>query len=294
MITKLTSIVPAGVQGLELARYIDRAWPMLGKARAAKLIKQKQVKRNGQRPEGDCRLQAGDEIVLYVDGGYDTSLKILFDDGFLMAFYKPQGLAVDVDAEGIGEDTALMRLQLVNPDARLVHRLDTGTGGVMLAALCKKAEDMLLSLFRQHLLIKTYLACVCGRMEKPDARLTGFLLKDEARARVRVLAQKAPGALSIETIYSLIETIQEKGETVSWLRVQIPTGRTHQIRAHMASIGHPLVGDDKYGRREINRALNAKEPRLWCKSIEIMPSQEAGAYAGMRFEAPAEEIKWDS
>ncbi len=293
MIAKLTSIVPAAAQGLELSRYIDRAWPMLGKARAAKLIRQKQVKLNGKRVQADCRLKAEDEIVLYVDGGYDTSLRILFDDGFIAAFYKPQGLPVDVDAQDVGEDTALMRLRLVKPDVRLVHRLDAGTGGVMLAALCPEAEKLLLELFRLHLLSKTYLACVCGKLEKPGDRLTGFLLKDEAQAKVRVVQQKAPDALGIETIYTLVETRQERGETVSWLKVEIPTGRTHQIRAHMASIGHPLVGDDKYGRREVNRALNAREPRLYCKSIEILPSREAGTYGGMRFEAPAEEIKWD-
>ena len=140
MITKLESIVPDTVQALTVKEYILRAWPMLGAKKVNALIRDRQVKINEARASGTDELQAGDRITAYLEGQYDGSLKIIAQDSDLLAFVKPRGLPTDRDEFGVGEDTVLTRLQSIHPDARLVHRLDAGTGGLMLAAIGEQAE----------------------------------------------------------------------------------------------------------------------------------------------------------
>lgn len=284
MITKLTSIIPDSVNALPVETYITRAWPYAGKNRVRELLNKKQVRVNGEKVTADASVRAGDELTVYYDGRYDFSLEFLFDDGCVMAFVKPEGLPVDTDENGVGEDTVLSRLKRTYPNARLVHRLDTGTGGLMLAANNEKTEALLTEAFKEHLLTKQYEALVWGKMPMRHERLTGFLEKDAKTSRVRITGKKTADTKDIETIYTVLEELEIKGHDVSRLAVEIPTGRTHQIRAHMAHVGHPLVGDDKYGDRTLNKLTNAKDPVLKCVKITMSGDERLGIYAGKRFD----------
>ncbi len=283
MTSRFESKVPSGVSRMSAAEYIARAWPLLGKQRVNRLADARQLKINGERAGGGASVSGGDELLFYLDGTYDTSLKIIFDDGGLMVFIKPRGLPTDADDRGIGEDTALTRLKKLNPDARLVHRLDAGTEGVMLAAANDETETLLNALFSRHLLTKQYSATVIGLMPQPRDELKAFLTKDAKNSLVSVSGKKRPGALEIVTSYIVKNSFSERGVDLSRLNIFIPTGRTHQIRAHLSFIGHPLLGDDKYGNRLINRRLGASETDLSCCEISFPELPEAGKYAGMRF-----------
>ena len=283
MITKLTSKVPESAGEITAEKYIMRAWPLLGKNRAEGLFKARQVKANGARIERTAILKAGDELCAYLEGEYDFSLPILFRENGIIAVNKPSGLPVDIDGDGIGEDTVLSRLKKTSPDARLVHRLDTDTSGVLLAAEDEKTEAYLTGLFKNHLLVKQYSCTVIGAMPRKHETLKGFLIKDSDKATVRIVPAKIKNALEIETIYTVKTTKTLNGYTLSNLLVEIPTGRTHQIRAQLAHIGHPLLGDDKYGDRRANKALNATKTNLTCESITVKNTEEAGAYAGYAF-----------
>ena len=283
MLTKLESSVPGGVNGMRVATYLDRAYPMLGRVRINKLLSARQVKLNGERAGGEALVSSGDTIVCYLEGKYDLMLRIIYSDAHMLCFAKPAGLPVDKDDMGIGEDTVLSRLKLINPDARLVHRLDTGTAGVMLAALDEDAEKELVRLFREHLVEKHYSATVTGRMPEKHGTIRGYITKDAKQSRVKAVSAYSSGALEAETRYSVRKEYKQQGILLSVLDITIPTGRTHQIRAQLSSIGHPLLGDDKYGDRDINRRLNKTETDLTSEKIIIRDCEAAGRYRGLSF-----------
>lgn len=287
MINKLISTVPDSVKELPAAVYLDRSFPLLGKNRIRELIRTRQLRINGERCGEGAVVRGGDEVCLYAEGVSDRTIRILYDDGNILSFIKPAGIPVDTDGDGIGEDTVLSRLRSSYPTVRLVHRLDTGTDGVMLAALNDNAEKELTGLFRNHGLVKLYSACVLGSMPKKHEELRAFLVKDSAASKVHVTGKRQPGALEIETIYTVRKEVTVKGQTLSYLTVEIPTGRTHQIRAHLSHIGHPLLGDDKYGDRDLNKKLKAAKMQLTCCEIRVKPGR--GVYSGFVFALPEEK-----
>ena len=287
----ILSVVPETAPEMTVSRYIARAWPLVPAFAVREAFKKRDVKVNGTRVNADARVTAGDEVCVYLPDKFAPGgLKTVFADENLIAFIKPCGLPVDADADGIGEDTALSRLQKAYPGAKLAHRLDAGTGGVMLASRSAFAEKALLQAFSDHKIEKKYMALALGRMPKKEDTLLAFLEKDADSARVRVSEKGVANAKEIETRYRVTREYTVKGITLSELEVSIPTGRTHQIRAHLSYVDHPLAGDDKYGNRAVNKSLGATEPCLWCRSLEICGALGLEAYDGMRFRAP--EWKW--
>ena len=281
----IRSVVPDAAPEMTVARYISRAWPLLPAYAARDAFKKRDVKVNGERADANRLVRAGDEVRAYIpDSLAPEPLSVAFADGFLIAFVKPCGLPVDADADGIGEDTALNRLRALFPDARLAHRLDAGTGGIMLAAANGDAEERLKRAFSDHKIEKRYAALALGRMPRRQDTLTAYLEKDARSATVTVRPRAGGGAKPIETQYRVTEERTVRGVTLSELDVRIPTGRTHQIRAHLAYIDHPLAGDDKYGNRAVNRQLGLTEPCLWCRSLEIRGAPGLETYDGMRFQ----------
>jgi 23S rRNA pseudouridine955/2504/2580 synthase len=187
-------------------------------------------------------------------------------------------LPVDVDRDGIGADTLLTRLRAHNPDAELLHRLDAQTGGILLAALNADALERGLLAFKEHALRKTYRAVALGRFERDAGELNDYLVKDAGSATVRVLKRPEPGAKPIATRYRVLSDL---GDGRSLVELEPVTGRTHQLRAHMAFFGHPLLGDDKYG----DRSQKARGLYLCCREIEILDGP-LSEYAGQKFTAP--------
>ncbi len=280
----LHSVVPEKIDGMKISRYIERAWPLIPGFAVRAALKKRDVRINGERASGDAAVYSGDEIKVFIDKKYeDFSLEILYIDQNLMAFVKPKGLPVDVDQDGIGEDTALSRLKRVHPDARLVHRLDAGTGGVMLAAVNEVCEEALLKAFKEHTVKKHYCALIKGIPSKEYRFMTAYHMKNAREAAVRVTDQEIPGSRKIETAYRVVSKQNVLGEWLTEADIEITTGRTHQIRAHMAHIGHPLVGDDKYGDRELMKKLHVSDVCLWCSSIGIVRLNGFLQYEGLTF-----------
>ena len=162
--------------------------------------------------------------------------------------------------------------------AYLVNRLDHFTGGVMPIALTESMRDELISAFAEHKVEKTYICQVKGVPEKPRARLTNYAIKSPGESLVRVYDSPRPGALTMILTYDVIEP----GD-VSRLSIGLETGRTHQIRAQLSHIGHPVLGDDKYGDRAFNKRHGAAYQRLWCENLRFT----TGDYANQSFSSPA-------
>ncbi len=275
-------MIPDSVQPIALEKYVRRAWPMLPNHAVRDLMKKRDVKRGGQRLGAEDVVLGGDELVLYLPDKFNpVPAQFVFDDGRLLAAVKPQGLPVDVDQDGIGADTLLSRIQAVYPSAQLCHRLDAATGGLVLAAADEGICEQALQVFKDHALHKRYLALAKGGFAKREGVLKAWLVKDAKRSTVRVVHREEKNAKPIETRYRVID--EKNG--VARVELEPVTGRTHQLRAHMADFGHPLLGDDKYG----DRALNKRSPGglcLWCAGLKLNRDCALADYRGKAFESP--------
>ena len=273
-------IVPQTVPAMPLDRYLRRAWPLLPSHALRELEKRRDVKRDGKRIGAKDAVRGGDRLAIYLpDALLLPDAELLYRDDRLAAVYKPQGLPVDADQDGVGADTLRNRLLRVFPDARLLHRLDAAAGGVVLVALDEETERQGRLTFQRHALSKRYLAVAKGGFDFAEAVERAYLVKDAKRAAVRVTSRPSPSAKPIETRVELVD----ETDGLARLYLEPVTGRTHQLRAHLAFLGHPLLGDDLYG----DRALNAAHPgrlRLFCQSMTLAKDAPLEAYRGRTFQ----------
>ena len=275
--------VPASLRVENLQRYLKRAWPLLPGHVLRELMKKKDVRVNGVKCGKDDAVHGGDLLEIYADNRhFEIPAEVIFDDGHLLAAVKPQGLPSLPDADGVGADTMEARMRRIHPEARLCHRLDAATGGVLLAALDDETYEQAFAAFKEHSVRKTYRALLCARPPKDDMTLKAYLVKDAKRATVRVTDKPCPGAREIVTRLRVRGAVGDCWDA----ELEPVTGRTHQLRAHMAHIGCPILGDDKYGNRERNRRLGFMGKLcLWCERMEIPEGSPLKAHVGCVFQA---------
>lgn len=280
--------VPAGVPEMPLERYMKRAWPLIPGRVLRDALKKKDVRINGARSGADATVRGEDALAIYLDDKWlQPEPEILFSDDRLIVAVKPQGLPADVDRDGVGADTLLNRLRRNWPEARLCHRLDAATGGIVLAAADGAVLEQALEAFRDHAgLKKTYRALALNRFDRTGGTLDAWLVKDARRGEVRVTHRAAPGAKPIRTRYRVLREVKPGLYEVL---LEPVTGRTHQLRAHMADFGHPLLGDDRYGDRAANRTHQCARLCLWHESLTVSDDSPLLDYRGMAFEAQAPE-----
>lgn len=227
-----------------------------------KLIRQKDVKINGERTNKDVAVAKGDEISVYTTAYDNRAENILFEDENVLAAVKPKGIT--------SEDFYDL-IKKTHPTAFFVHRLDRNTDGIMLFALNQTANNELLKGFKNRTFKKYYSARVYGTFDKKEGTLEAYLLKDEKKSEVKIFDEPKKGAVKIITRY---EVLSEDGET-SLLNVELVTGKTHQIRAHLAHVGHPLIGDGKYGYKSINDRFKEKTQSLTAYKTELRFGKES-------------------
>ena len=222
-------------------------------AAVMKILRKKDVKINGKRDSSDEKTSVGDEIVVYYSAP-ERKVKELYKCDDLLAAYKPKGIT--------SEDFFAL-VKSVYPSAFFTHRLDRNTDGIMLFALNQTAYEELLRGFKNRTFDKYYTAEVYGKPPEQKDELTAYLKKDEQKSLVRISPVPKDGYEKIVTGY---EIISSTGET-SVLKVKLITGKTHQIRAHLAFLGYPIIGDGKYGDNAINKRFGDKYQRLTSSEI---------------------------
>lgn len=242
----------------------------LGYYRIQKIIKSKSVKINGIRVGTDMNVSAGDVVYVYLADREKDSVEVVYRDDNILVVNKNAGIEV----QGEGSLTERINNILTDTTAVPVHRLDRNTMGLVVFALNKTAENELLASFKERDIDKTYTCVVVGAPQKPNAKLKAFLFKDAKKSLVYVSDTPKKGYLPIETHYSLLKKLGE----LSLLEVKLVTGRTHQIRAHLAHIRLPILGDGKYGINKINRRYRVKTQLLCCTKITFHFQQGALKY----------------
>lgn len=194
--------------------------------------------------------------------------EILFEDNHLLVAVKPKNVPVMSDESGDMDFQQSLKQWLKEKYNKpgeawlgIVHRLDRPVGGVMVFAKTSKAAARLSAQFRERSVQKQYLAVVRGVPEKLNGKLRDFLVKDELTRRVFITKADEPRALEALLSYR----VEESREDMSLLSITLETGRPHQIRVQLANMGHPVVGDAKYGN--INEAKIGIA--LWCLAMEV-------------------------
>ena len=240
-----------------------------------KVFRKKNVKVNGKRVNEDYILKESDFIQIYLPKDFgnlsetkeikptNITFNVLYEDENILAVYKPQGLLVVEDQnEKVNtlSNQILVYLQSKNEYSPLnkgftpapVHRIDRNTSGIVLIAKNMLASQELTRMFKERTnIVKSYQALVKGTINK-EGVINKNLIKDENNSLVKVCSPNE--GMKAITIYKPIEVIND----YTLLSLVIKTGRTHQIRVHMSSIGHPLIGDAKYGDFELNRLFKKK------------------------------------
>lgn len=271
-----------------------------------KLFRKNKVKLNGKRVKENQMLEVGDSLQLYVDKP-DTAeaperqqfktagkIDIIYEDENILIADKPAGLLTHPDKPGDTDtliDRALYHIGRKNETAEsqtfspaVCNRLDRNTGGIVIIAKNYKTLKAVNHSIRERWLRKLYLCVVAGTLDK-SGEIRGYLKKDQELNKVSITEEDPGEGKEIHTNYRTLrvsQTISELGKQFSLLEVELITGRSHQIRAHFASLGHPIIGDMKYGEKAANdyfrKKYNLRHQYLHAYSISFEKVHEDIAY----------------
>jgi 23S rRNA pseudouridine955/2504/2580 synthase len=272
--------VTADEAGQRIDNFLMRHFKSVPRSRVYRLLRKGEVRVNRKRVDAEYRIQEGDEVRLppvRIDTGDEprqpsSSLlelierAVIFQDKHLLVIDKPAGVAVHGGSGMSFGVIEALRASRPRETLELVHRLDRDTSGCLLVARDRATLTALHALIRNGGMQKTYLALVAGSWQLGTKRVDAPLATDNRQHGERHVRVAAAGKDSV----SVFKPVQFFGPLATLMEVDIPTGRTHQIRVHASFAGHPLLGDDKYGDRDRNaelRHLGLKRTFLHAQSV---------------------------
>lgn len=284
-----------------LAKFLNQA----PKSFLYKMMRKKNIVLNGKKCTGNEKLKQGDSIKLFFSdetiekfsaGTYAipkkekiNMLPIIYEDEQVLLMNKPVGVlsqkakdsdvsAVEILINYLMETDQLSKEQFRTFHPSICNRLDRNTSGILVAGKTLPALQEMNRFFKERTIAKYYRCLVKGRVIKSEDYIKGYLVKDQKTNKVSITKKKTEEGVPIETEYCVIQSNDE----VSLLEVHLITGKTHQIRAHLASIGHPIIGDYKYGDKQINemyrQAYGLKSQLLHAYRLEMPSSNGSLAY----------------
>ena len=269
-----------------LDKFITKICPTLPTSLLYKYIRLKRVKVNGKRSEISYKLNEGDVVSLYINDEFflnsapdiisnNKSINIVYEDENILLVDKPSGLVVHEDDRG-SNDTLISRIisYLCNKGEydpgkensfapALCNRIDRNTSGIVIAAKNAETLRIINEKIKTREIKKYYLCLIMGCPAKKEDKLISYLLKDENKKQVTIYNNPVKNSKTIITKYKILK----KFDGYSLAEVELETGRTHQIRAHFAHIGHPLLGDGKYGDYALNRKIKLSTQALYSYKL---------------------------
>jgi len=291
-------IINKNDSGQRIDKLITKLFPQLPQSMLYKSLRKDCVKVNNKHvKDGAFRVSEGDVLKLYIKDEFleipdpDTAfmkieprLSIVYEDDNILLCDKKQGMCVHADDEG-STDTLIEHIKSYlwrkgeyNPEDEntfcpsLCNRIDRNTGGIVIAAKNAETLRIMNQKIKDRELQKKYLCLVYGHLPKKSGRLSGYIFKDEKKKQVFVYDEPKKGALSYSTLYKVIREYPGYSE----VEAELETGRTHQIRAGFAHIGHPLLGDGKYGTNEINRNFPYYGQALYSYKLKFTFKTDGG------------------
>lgn len=253
----------------KLQTFLTHNFPSLSTSLFHKTLRKKDIKINNVRVNENVILSTSDNVKLYISDDIlfpnsNKIINIIYEDENIVIANKPVGIEV----VGVNLSlTALLKEQLNLSFLEPCHRLDRNTTGLILFAKNSRSLDILLNKFRNHEIEKHYLATVYGIPDAKKQTLKAYLFKDNKKSLVYISDVPKKGYVPIITKYTVLNTNNAKN--CSLLDIELLTGKTHQIRAHLAHIGHPIIGDGKYGKNEINKKFGFKTQKLCSYKLKF-------------------------
>lgn len=253
----------------KLQTFLTFNFPSLSTSLFHKTLRKKDIKINDVRVNENVILSTGDNVKLYISDDIlfpnsNKIINIIYEDENIVIANKPVGIEVVSANLSL---TALLKKQLNLSFLEPCHRLDRNTKGLVLFAKNSKSLDILLNKFKNHEIEKHYLATVYGIPDAKKQTLKSYLFKDNKKSLVYISDVPKKGYVPIITKYTVLNTNNAKN--CSLLDIELLTGKTHQIRAHLAHIGHPIIGDGKYGKNEINKKFGFKTQKLCSYKLKF-------------------------
>lgn len=290
-----TVVINGNDSGQRLDKFLGKYCVNMPQSLMYKAIRKKRIKVNGKKSEISYRLNEGDVVDMYINDEFfeeqeynstyrtlEPKLDIVYEDDNILLMDKPVGLIVhDDDTEKVNTLLNHMKAYLYrkgeyNPDDEntfapsLCNRIDRNTGGIVIAAKNAQTLKVMNEKIKSGDIKKFYLCLVRGHLDKKEDTLTGYLVKNKERNMVRIYNTPPKDGKSIVTKYRVLR----EDKLASLVEVELLTGRSHQIRAHFASIGHPLAGDVKYGDSDFNMKMGMKTQALYSYKLRFEFSDE--------------------
>ena len=285
-----------------LNSFILNEFPNLNKNVLYKALRKKDIRINGVKISQNTLVHSGDEITLYIvdselDGTYTTiennnsgnnnsennnsgnnnsgnnnnalldsfNIKIVYENDNLLIVYKPDNLSVTENSRDKWTLTSILKYKF-GDNIEPCHRIDRNTKGLVLFSKTEETHRQILEMFKNGKIEKHYLAKVYGIPKKKHAVLEAYLFKDSKKSMVYISDVPKKGYQKIITEYTIVAA--DNKLNISTLDIILHTGKTHQIRAHLAHIGHPILGDGKYGINKINKQFGYKTQELYSYSLK--------------------------